>query len=103
MQKLALQKILALGQPNQLVIRSLSCGLYRVEANLEGHTYILADHAGGSLTFRSTHAVREYCEKLEYLPQQVYLHQNTTYGEMIGIDGLKPEDTLLPLSWAPDH
>lgn len=100
MHKLALEKILQFGRPDELVIRSLSCGLYRVEVSLEGQIYILADHAGVSVTFRSTHAVREYCEKLEYAPQRVYLHQNTTYGEMIGIEAMKPEDALLRLNWA---
>lgn len=97
--KLPLDKILELGSPDCLIIRSLSCGLYRVEATLDQTQYILANKKGDSLTFHSHGAVKELCQKLQYTPKAVFLHQSTTYGEMIGFEPSSPEPCLMPLAW----
>jgi len=99
MKKLSLPEILALGQPEQLLVRSLNCGIYRAELNLAGQSYILADNKGVSITFRSCNAIREFCHKFDYRPNSVVLHQNTTYGEMIGLDNRLPQDDLIRLDW----
>ncbi|WP_345421329.1 DUF6482 family protein [Halioxenophilus aromaticivorans] len=102
MHKLSLDKVLQFGTPDALVIRSLSCGIYRAEVTLAEQTYILADSAGVSKTFRSTQAIKEYCRKLDYKPAKAYLHQNTAYGEMIGLSESSPDDMLLPIPWVDE-
>lgn len=100
MQKLSIQQLRDLGLPERVNIRSLSNHLYRVELVIGGQDYLLADGHGTSRTFRSYHAVKELFDKHHYYPTEAYLHQGTTYGEMIGLDSSQPEDTWYPLNWS---